>query len=154
MPNGLTRLAPRVAGENRPLACRAFGLRPHRGVALLHPGLPVSRARGDRATPAVSALVCLLAQTIPALHPPACPNPPACLLIAGKPGVNHTHTRLWKHILRMAPKSARVKDRKTFRNRRGRGDGMVAALPRRHRNVPRVWCKSPRYGEDGNLWIQ
>ena len=28
-------------------------------------------------------------------------------------------------------------------------DGMVAALPRRHRNVPRSWCSTPREGEDG-----
>ncbi|TIL22194.1 MAG: hypothetical protein E5Y88_28980 [Mesorhizobium sp.] len=26
--------------------------------------------------------------------------------------------------------------------------GWVAALPRRHRNVPRSWCSTPR-GEDG-----
>ena len=29
------------------------------------------------------------------------------------------------------------------------GDGMVAALPRRHRDVPRSWCSTPRKGEDG-----
>ncbi len=28
-------------------------------------------------------------------------------------------------------------------------DGMVAALPRRHRNVPSSWCSTPREGEDG-----
>lgn len=33
-------------------------------------------------------------------------------------------------------------------------DGMVAALPRRHRNVPRSWCSTPRKGEDGKWKIQ
>jgi hypothetical protein len=30
-------------------------------------------------------------------------------------------------------------------------DGMVAALPRRHRNVPRMWCESHKNGEDGKM---
>src|SRR3546814_13461818 len=29
-------------------------------------------------------------------------------------------------------------------------DGVVAALPRRHRNVPRRWCLRPLSGKDGN----
>ena len=30
-------------------------------------------------------------------------------------------------------------------------DGMVAALPRRHRNVPRLRCLRPQNGEDGEM---
>ena len=30
-----------------------------------------------------------------------------------------------------------------------RADGMVAALPKRHRDVPRLWCSEPQNGEDG-----
>jgi len=30
-------------------------------------------------------------------------------------------------------------------------DGVVAALPRRHRNVPRSWCSTPRAEEDGEM---
>ncbi|MBQ2259990.1 MAG: hypothetical protein II336_01315, partial [Loktanella sp.] len=30
-------------------------------------------------------------------------------------------------------------------------DGMVAALPRRHRNVPKSWCSTPRKEEDGEM---
>lgn len=28
---------------------------------------------------------------------------------------------------------------------------MVAALPRRHRNVPESWCLQPQHGEDGDM---
>ena len=33
--------------------------------------------------------------------------------------------------------------------RGGNRDGVVAALPRRHRDVPRSWMSEPRNGEDG-----
>jgi transposase len=36
-------------------------------------------------------------------------------------------------------------------SRQGFSDGVVAALPRRHRNVPKSWCSTPRKQEDGDL---
>ena len=57
-PNGLSCSAARVAGEHRPLACRACGHAALPRRRTRRPGLPVSRARRDPATPAVSALVC------------------------------------------------------------------------------------------------
>lgn len=37
----------------------------------------------------------------------------------------------------------------SFRAHGAAEDGMVAALPRRHRDVPNSWNLTPRKGEDG-----
>ena len=57
-PNGLPRSAARVAGENGPAVRRACGHAALPRRRTWRPGLPVSRARRDPATPAVSTLVC------------------------------------------------------------------------------------------------
>ena len=47
-------------------------------------------------------------------------------------GQNHPHSqRLWPNT---------ILNSQTLRRTPAPRDGMVAALPRRHRNVPRIWC--------------
>ena len=58
MPDDLTSSASRVAGENGPAVRRACGHAALPRRRSWRPGLPVSRARRDPATPAVSTLVC------------------------------------------------------------------------------------------------
>ena len=50
-----------------------------------------------------------------------------------------------------APGTATQVSRTRRENRALMRDGVVAALPRRHRNVPRSWCSTPRKGEDGEM---
>jgi len=92
LPDGLPFSASRVTGENGPAVRRACGHAALPRRRTWRPGLPVSRARRDPATPAVSTLVCFAVQNDPAAPPACVSGPAACLLASGKPGVKtHTH---------------------------------------------------------------
>ncbi len=109
-------------------------IRPHRGVAPCIPVCPSREHVAPQPLRRIALWSVLRGKTIPPLHPSPASGRDVCLLVSGKPAVNHTHTHMSAEAY--PPDGPRISPRQgsqNFSSRAGRVGRSVQCAPPRWR---------------------